>query len=352
MAISDSADAPARGILAFKVLWYAAMKDIAHQEQLVKGLILANSLFVVYGESNSGKTFFALDMALTIAAGQPWRGLRTRRGLVIYIAGEGATSVRARVLAFRIAHPELATGLPFAIVRGAVDFRSADSVAMLIATIQAAESESGEKAALVVVDTLARAMPGGDENSTQDMGEVVANADRIRGETGAAVGFIHHAGKDPSKGARGSSALRAATDTEILIEGLSGPRTATVSKQRDLEGGQRMAFELVPVGIGTDPADGTVITSCVVRHVEGTSASAPKARELRGKAQRQFVAGMRSRAEAEPERIYALDDLRRIARDMGMEKGTARSVVDAITTTPYMQTCAFGYRFTDGRVEG
>ena len=41
-----------------------------------------------------------------------------------------------------------------------------------------------------------------------------------------------------------------------------------------------------------------------------------------------------------------------MAREMSMPKGTARSVVDAITITPHRQTCAFGCRFTDGRPEG
>jgi RecA-family ATPase len=92
---------------------------------------------------------------------------------------------------------------------------------------------------LVIIDTFARAIPGGNENDALDVGIAVAGADRIRAETGAAVGFVHHAGKDPTKGARSSSALRAATDTEIKIEGITGTRTATVTKQRDLESGRR-----------------------------------------------------------------------------------------------------------------
>ena len=352
MAIKESADAAEREVQTLTLMWFATLQGAVHQAQIVKGLILAGSLFVVFGESNSGKTFWILDLALAIAAGTPWRGLRTRRGLVVYVAGEGAASVRTRVAAYRASRPEVSGGLPFAIVPFAIDFLNAEAVGTLIATIAAAESECGEKAVLVVVDTLARAMPGGDENATQDMGGAVASADRIRIETGAAVGFIHHAGKDPTRGARGSSSLRAATDTEILIEGQSGPRVATVSKQRDLESGQRMSFELVPVEIGTDPEDGTAITSCVVRHVEAEFVSTPAAREFRGKSQRQYLAALRARSQTEPDRIWTLMDLRQVGREAGMSKGTARSVVDAVVATPYMQTCAFGYRFTDGRVEG
>jgi putative DNA primase/helicase len=351
MATEQPADST--GIIApLTLLWFATLNGVTHQDHLVKNLLLAGSLFVVYGESNSGKTFIVLDIALAVAAGIPWRGRRTQRGLVIYVAGEGAASVRARVTAYRITHPDIDGGLPFAIIPQAVDFLSLDSIACLIEAVRAAESECGEKSVLIIIDTFARAIPGGNENDAQDVGLAVAGADRIRNETGACVGFVHHAGKDPTKGARGSSALRAATDTEILIEGQSGIRTATVSKQRDLESGQRMAFELVSVQVGTDPHEGEPITSCVVKHIDAEEQPAGATLELRGKAQRQFISAMRARTESTPDQIFSLGDLRKIGREIGLTKSTARSVVDALTASPYMKTCAFGYRFTDGRVEG
>ena len=120
-------------------------------------------------------------------------------------------------------------------------------------------------------------------------------------ETGACVGFVHHCGKDSSKGAQGSSALRAAVDTEILIENANGERCAIVSKQRDLESGQRMPFELVPIDIDIDEEDKTPIRSCVVKHVKEEASTAPQAREFRGKAQRQLLAALRARMAADKE---------------------------------------------------
>lgn len=344
------ADTPESPDPTFLLLWFASLHDYVPGEQIVKGLLLAGSLFVVYGESNSGKTFFMLDLALAVASGSPWRGRRVVRGLVIYVAGEGAASVRARVAAYRIAHPDMSAGVPFAIVPQAVNFLDAESVATLTATIRAAESECGEKAVLIIIDTFARALPGADENSAQDVGTAVTGADQIRVASGAAVGFVHHAGKDPSKGARGSSALRAATDTEILIEGVTGPRTASITKQRDLETGEAMPFELVSVQIGTDPDDGSPLTSCVVRPIEAVVAT-PALREFRGKAQRQLLAALRVRSEAEPDRVWTLMDLRRVGREIGLHKNTASSVVDTLTTSAYMVTTIGGYRFTDGRAD-
>lgn len=346
----SSMDAAApRDVPLLALQWFAGLHDYVPPEQIVKGLLLAGSLFVVYGESNSGKTFFVLDLGLAIAAGTRWRGRNTKRGLVIYVAGEGAASVRARVAAYRTAHPELPGGLPFAIVPQAVDFLNAQSVSALISTINAAESECGEKAALIIVDTFARALPGADENSAQDVGQAVAWADLIRTETGAAVGFVHHAGKDPTKGARGSSALRAATDTEILIEGLAGQRTATVTKQRDLEAGDPMPFELAAVQIGTDPEDGQPVTSCTVRHLEASATAAPPVVALRGKAQRQLLLILRNKEREKSGRIWTLTELRTLAREAGIVKQTAWSAVDGLAASPYLRSIGGGYLFTDGK---
>jgi hypothetical protein len=335
------------------LLWFAALNNVPNQKYLVKNLLLEGSLFVVFGESNSGKTFWILDLALAIASGQPWRERRVQHGFVLYIAGEGAASVRARVAAYRAQNPNVGGGIPFAILTQAVNLMSEDAVTELIKAVQTAEAECGEKCVLIVLDTFARAIPGANENDAQDVGIAVASADRIRLETGACVGFVHHAGKDPTKGARGSSALRAATDTEIFIEGQSGTRIATVSKQRDLETGEPMPFELVAVPIGHDPEDQSVITSCVVRQLDPQAAPTSATFLVRGKAQRQFITAMRVRSkEQSPEHIWSLGDLRQVGREIGLSKGTARSVVDALTASPYMKTCAFGYQFADGRVEG
>jgi putative DNA primase/helicase len=346
----DPSEPTALPLLA--LLWFATLSEVSRHDHIVKDLLLAQTLFVVYGESNCGKTFWLINLALTMCRGDSWRGRRCRKGLVIYVAGEGSTSVRNRVAAYRITNPEVPGGLPFAIIPFAVDFLDPEAVGVLIATIRAAESECGEKVVLVCIDTFARAVAGGDENSAQDVGVAVAGADRIRNETGACVGFVHHCGKDATKGARGSSALRAAVDTEIMIEGVTGQRCAIVTKQRDLESGQRLPFELVPVEIGTDPEDETAIHSCVVKHLEEESATAPNTRELRGKAQRQILAALRARAQTDPDRIWTLMDLRQVGREIGLNKGTARSAVDALTTSPYMRATIGGYRFTDGRVEG
>jgi len=118
---------------------------------------------------------------------------------------------------------------------------------------------------MVVIDTLARAMNGGNENSSEDMGALVANQDKIREQTGALVCWIHHSGKDQAKGARGHSSLRAAIDTEIEVVASadSARKAATVVKQRELKKGDVFGFTLKVVELGRN-RHGELVETCVV----------------------------------------------------------------------------------------
>jgi hypothetical protein len=119
-------------------------------------------------------------------------------------------------------------------------------------------------------------MVGGDENSAQDMGRAVAVGDRLRDRFNAATLIVHHAGKDATKGSRGSSALLGAADVFIRVEVESGEHVATVEWSRDGESGQRYGFRLPVVELGTDQ-DGDPVTTCVVEPCVAASPSKPKA---------------------------------------------------------------------------
>ena len=228
--------------------------------ELVADLLDADAVSVLYGPSNSGKTFVALDMALHVALGRQWHGRHVRPGAVLYIAAEGAEGVRRRIQAFCGHHNVKRVGLRFYMLDGAVNLLESKSRKELGAMLEQFREETGERPALMVVDTLARAMPGADENSGEAMGALIEAVDVLRRGTGGHVMLIHHTGKDKAKGARGHSSLRAAVDTEIEI---ADGRTARVTKQRDKEFGPPIGFELRSITIG-HRGDGTEVTSCVV----------------------------------------------------------------------------------------
>jgi RecA-family ATPase len=220
---------------------------------LVDGLLSTTALTVAYGESGAGKTFVVVDLACRIAAGLPWRGHPTEQGTVAYVAAEAPKSVERRVWAWK--QHEGIGSLPLVVFRATVNLLDGDTDA-IVAELARIKSMRG-RIALVVVDTLARAMVG-NENSPEDLGAFVAACARIREAAETSVLVVHHCGKDQAKGARGHSCLRAATDVELEItEGC-----IKVSKSRDGQEGQTYGFKLEQVELGTNPK-GRMVTTCV-----------------------------------------------------------------------------------------
>jgi KaiC/GvpD/RAD55 family RecA-like ATPase len=242
--------------------------DIEEDVQLVKGLIGANQLIVIYGESGSGKSFLSFDFAAHVALERDWLGKPVKGGGVLYVAAEGRGGWSKRVTAFCERHQiseDLRVAIPFQFVLESVNLgrNGAVDVAAVIEAATLASVEFGRPVRLIIVDTMARAMPGSNENDPVDMGAFVMAVDKIREVTGATVIIVHHSGKNAALGARGHSSLRAAVDTELEVERTDAGRLLRVRKSRDGDDGFEMAFRLDIVIVGQD-AQGTDITSCVI----------------------------------------------------------------------------------------
>lgn len=241
----------------------------APPDELVEGVLTAGDGSVLYGDSNSGKTFLVIDMGAAVARGVDWLGKRTEPGLVVYLAAESPASVRCRLQAYQKHH---GCKVPnFAIVQSPIDLfdgeADSDRVVQLVRQI---ERQRGAKVRLIVGDTLARLSAGANENAGQDMGLVVRRFDRIRTECKAHFLLIHHCGKNAANGSRGWSGIRAAVDTELEVTDSPTGRCLEVTKQRDLSTkGERIGFRLDPVTLG-ETKWGEPATSCVV-----TAADAP-----------------------------------------------------------------------------
>jgi hypothetical protein len=233
---------------------------------LVHSLLDKETLNMLYGASNTGKTFVALDMAFCIGHGMPWAGLETEKTGVLYVAAEGGRGIRKRSRALTLQYPGV-SGANFNLITSPIDLLDAKAdLAPLIATIEDITARSGP-VGFLVLDTLSRVLPGGKED-TADMGAFVARGTEITDKTGCAVLIIHHSGKDEARGARGSSVLRAAVATELEIK----DGRVAVTKQRDLEPIPDLCFELKGVSIGLD-AQGREVTSAVASFM--TAGSVP-----------------------------------------------------------------------------
>lgn len=260
------------------VIYFNDIQPQLDAADFVENLLIRQSMSVIYGQSNSGKTFWALDLALHVAAGMRWNaapgdpesGREVERMGVLWLAMEGSHGISNRVTAWREFHGIDVAELPFAVIPVVLNLLDPDAdTDPLLEAIKATYARMQIPVGWIVVDTLSRAIAGGNENAPDDMGALVTNGSRIQQDGSTAVTWIHHSGKDEAKGARGHSLLRAATDTEIEITADGPQRLARVTKQRELDCAGEFPFTLKVVELGVNKR-GKPVTSCVVAgHNEG-----------------------------------------------------------------------------------
>jgi len=237
-------------------------------DALVKGVLHPGDVAALYGESGVGKTFAAIDLAYHVALGQPWHGRRVRQAPVLYVGLEGVRGLRHRIAAYRqhmgYAGRMLARLTIHAPLNKTEVGKSGENIIIEQAKLlgRAADKPVG----LIIIDTLARAIAGDDENSARDMAAFVDRVSAIARETGAAVLVVHHPGKDGTRGMRGSYALFAACDAVIKISGNGDLRDVATEKVKEGMIGPLFSYTLKPVSLGTDE-DGDEITSCTVEPV-------------------------------------------------------------------------------------
>ena len=223
------------------------LRNMPPVEWLVDGWLTKHGFAVLYGEPGAGKSFLAIDMALSLAYGKAWHDCATQRGAVLYIAGEGVGGLGKRIKAWQ-AHYQLTADVPFFVLPTAVRFREPEDVERLLRTIDSLDT----KFSAVFVDTVARALLGGDENSATDMGLFVDACEVVKRHCECAVVAIHHSGKDAARGMRGSTALLGAVDTSIRVSKLEDVVTMATEKQKDAEAAPDQAFNMMPVALIDD----------------------------------------------------------------------------------------------------
>jgi hypothetical protein len=206
----------------------------------IEGYCTVNTLVTTVGRPGTAKSLLAKATSFSTVTGQPFFGHAVRQGPVLYVAAEGSAGLAQRQRAWREASGWPALDgmhwLPMAI--NLLDPSWTGGVVRLVEEIQPV---------YVVVDTVARSMPGGDENGSIDMGALVAAADRIREVARCTVNLVHHTPREGST-PRGHSTLEGAVDTILLLERSGSTITLTAPKQKDLPTPEPLLFTLLQVG--------------------------------------------------------------------------------------------------------
>lgn len=250
----NNASEPPKPAPRYKLLNGADLEALPPLAWRVRGVLPAVGLAALYGPSASGKSFLAFDMAAAIAEGRAWFGHRAEPAPVVYAALEGEAGFKLRAQAWQ-AHRgrRLPDGLhmmlqPFKLT-------NLEDVTDLASVVPAG--------AVVVLDTLNRAAPTADENSSKDMGEILEAAKCLQELTRGLVLLVHHTGKNAAAGLRGHSSLFAAMDAAIEVSRDGDHREWKVAKAKDGQDGDAHPFKLQVETLAIDEY-GDPISSCVV----------------------------------------------------------------------------------------
>jgi hypothetical protein len=220
----------------------------------VKHLFPEKGLSAIFGPSASGKSFIAFDLAACIAEGRTWFGHKTIAAPVVYVMLEGEAGIKKRVMAWEKGNGRTLS-VDFKVVLQSVHVTDPSQIQSLAEVIS--------KGSVVFIDTLNRAAPTADENSSKDMGAIIEGGNMLQHLIEGLVVLVHHTGKDTSQGMRGHSSLFAALDGAIEVKRSTSGRSWSVAKTKDGEDGKSTPFRLMVHDLGIDP-DGEPITSCTV----------------------------------------------------------------------------------------
>jgi AAA domain-containing protein len=203
-----------------------AMCLLPQPEPLVHGLLFLPGESIVYGPPKKGKTFWGIDLGLSVSTGTRFQGWGVERHPVIYIAAEGVGGLGNRIEAWREhhGHGPISDAWFLTASVNLLDPGSVDALCTL-----AVEHQTR----LTIIDTIHRCTPGMEENSARDVGRLIESFDQIRDATNGHVHGEHHTGKDATRGMRGSSALLGAVDTAIELSGDTNALRITTTEQKD-----------------------------------------------------------------------------------------------------------------------
>lgn len=249
----DRLDDPYRGVdydrqakpAGLHILSYAEMEAMPEPDWLVEGLIQKRSTALMFGKSNSFKSFLAIDIGLSVDTGRDWQGNAVSDGGVLFVATEGANGVgRLRIPAWYQHHNVSEEDRRAFLYPQEICLDAADDVTALIAAMNIRGAF-----ALVVLDIFGGSMKGS-EIEDKTARAWVHGIQRILRETGASVLTVAHTGWQDDTRARMHTHFWGSFDTRLRMEGdkdaLTG--TLTVERHKDADSSGSWGFRMTPTG--------------------------------------------------------------------------------------------------------
>jgi hypothetical protein len=219
---------------------------------LIESLWTHQAVGVIGGSPKSGKTWLALEMAVSVASGTPCLGrfaVPSPGRVLIYAAEDSAVALRRRIESLSCIHQ--------------IDFNQLDVHVITADSLRLDRSEHQDqlestlllyKPSLLILDPLVR-VHAIDENVAGQVSTLLGYIRSLQRKTGAAIALVHHVRKNvsPNGGAgyslRGSGDLYAWLDSFLYLRMHQGQRTLS-AEHRSAPAFGPIALELAQSDLG------------------------------------------------------------------------------------------------------
>lgn len=211
----------------------------------IDGLIEARTYGNIFGDSNVGKSFMAVDMACCLASGIDWRGRKVDQGRVLYISGEGHTGIARRIHGWLQYNRPDRWDFPLSVSERNLALTTEEGLQELYEEV-AFHHANGEQIKYLFLDTLSRVFTGVEQNDQMGMQRIVEILDKMRRDIGCTTFVIHHSAKDKSNDSKGAMDFNAALDWVFGLREIKGGKVEFwCRKMRDGKRVDPMQFRLI-----------------------------------------------------------------------------------------------------------
>lgn len=253
----------------------AALKPLSPQDLIdrpvpgwiIKDVLPKRGITMLYGQSGVGKSFAALDMAISLALGRKWQGQSVQKTKTVYLVLEGGGYFKQRLEAaykkYGISSVDLAGMIrfyepPIYDITTNKD-RARDFAQILV--------EDGYQGCQVIVDTYAASQGGLDENSNSQAQQAINTLKIIADGVQGGVMMVHHEGLVAGR-PRGATALTAAMDACIRMATYKEKERVVKISMFKLKDGDKTKFkalcQLSSTPLGYLDSDMQEVTSLVL----------------------------------------------------------------------------------------
>lgn len=245
-------------------------KDLPPVAEIIEGIFPSVGLCGLAGQSQSGKTVVALDMAKSLVLGQNWLGKYNVPHAcgVAYLPYESRANVKRRWRAIFLDSGNQTGNVPFQLLKSPPVMSSLREWSGFAATLAVINDkflrDHGVPLKAVFIDTLAASGMVARENEADAWAVVIDNLNRICEALDIVIILLHHAAKSQESENiwRGSSSSYAALEVILgvkvdKVEGEVSRRWIYSDKSKDGDTGYiaDLSFKAIKVGVKSSGAD-------------------------------------------------------------------------------------------------